>query len=43
MTSWAIWTWIAIGLLVTLPVIVLVLFLRDAFRMLREFGKESDH
>jgi hypothetical protein len=38
------WTWIAVGILVTVPPVVFVLFLRDASRVFRELqtGRESD-
>jgi hypothetical protein len=38
------WTWIAVGILVTVPPVVFVLFLRDASRVFRElqFGRESE-
>lgn len=42
MTQLTLWTWIAIGILVTLPLIVFVLFVRDAWRLLREMHRVSN-
>jgi hypothetical protein len=38
------WTWIAVGILVTVPPVVFVLFLRDAGRVFRElqFGRDTE-
>jgi hypothetical protein len=38
------WTWIAVGVLVTVPPVVFVLFLRDARRVFRELqsGRKSE-
>ena len=42
MTPWAISTWMAVAVLVTVPVVVLVMFLRDAVRMFKQFGDSGE-
>ncbi len=36
MTDLALWTWIAVGVLVAVPPVVFALFLRDARRVFRD-------
>ena len=42
MTDLALWTWIAVGVLVAVPPVVFVLFLRDARRVFRELSGPAD-
>lgn len=34
----AFWTWVAVGVLIVVPPVVFVLFLRDATRLLQEMA-----
>jgi hypothetical protein len=38
MTKLAVWTWVAAGVLIALPPVIFVLFLRDARRVLEDIG-----
>jgi heme exporter protein D len=38
MTTLAFWTWVAAGVLVLVPPVILVLFLRDARQVFRDLG-----
>ncbi len=40
MTSLAVWTWIAVTVLVVVPPIVFVLFLRDARRVFDDLAED---
>lgn len=40
MTNLALWTWIAAGVLMVVPPVIFVLFLRDARRVFRDLGLE---
>lgn len=42
MTDLALWTWIAVGVLVTVPPVVFALFLRDARRVFRALSGRVD-
>lgn len=42
MTDLTRWTWIAVGILVTVPPVVFVLFLKDASRVFRELQSDRE-
>ncbi len=43
MSSWSIWTWIAIFILGPGAVAIFIWFLRDAKRMLREIDEQNPY
>ena len=43
MTPLTFWTWVAAGVLVVVPPVIFVLFLRDARRVFRDLGIGRDH
>lgn len=40
MTNLAIWTWLAAGVLIVVPPVIFVLFMRDARQVFRDLGLE---